>query len=454
MAIKTAPSPNPTPASSAWSRLVQLTKNASTKTSHTNETESPKPSEHHGPSSAPAVSPKRRKIRLRRPIASPSRISTCEIRDQSVERDTTFGVSADEAESIEVCPCPVGDPPLSDGRCSLSKQCEHRPKLKSPSSGPTKTVTLSDLWGARSEERISTPKSPGNSVVNLNSPRNQEDVEQGNSEESRHRADDKTCTYAPPKAGAALEVSDQTNIPTAKLQNTSIFSSPSPNSSLAPSQISMAVSSKGSCFVARPTSSAVSNMAIFGHEASLDCQPSTAVTSGGSSTLIPPPQGPGAAVTTVQSTNIKDSTKELNEDEDKNLTTEPDTANLTTPSSSQESATSTPSSGNEDEPTNAPPTVEFKRKAKRRLTFHSAKYDPGGGGNSSDGQAPPKKKTKIQTKKKHTVQTTLSLAIGSSTGMRECKVCDTVYNPFHPEDVKVHAKRHAGVLKTRTANNA
>lgn len=78
-------------------------------------------------------------------------------------------------------------------------------------------------------------------------------------------------------------------------------------------------------------------------------------------------------------------------------------------------------------------------KTKRRLTLY---------GNSYDRQTSNKKR-KTPSKRKDGVQTTLSLAIGSSAGMRECKVCDTVYNPFHPEDVKVHAKRHALVVKEK-----
>lgn len=76
-------------------------------------------------------------------------------------------------------------------------------------------------------------------------------------------------------------------------------------------------------------------------------------------------------------------------------------------------------------------------KTKRRLTLHGGSYE----------RQTSHKKRKNQPKRKDGVQTTLSLAIGSSAGMRECKLCDTVYNPFHPEDVKVHAKRHAVVVK-------
>lgn len=83
-------------------------------------------------------------------------------------------------------------------------------------------------------------------------------------------------------------------------------------------------------------------------------------------------------------------------------------------------------------------------KAKRRLNLHSSSYA---------GQPPAKKKKRIAQPARQTaaVQTTLSLTIGGGAGMRECRVCDTVYNPFHPEDAKVHAKRHAVVLRNGAA---
>lgn len=80
-------------------------------------------------------------------------------------------------------------------------------------------------------------------------------------------------------------------------------------------------------------------------------------------------------------------------------------------------------------------------KTKRRLTLHGSSYE----------RQSSHKKRKTQPKRKDGVQTTLSLAIGSSAGMRECKLCDTVYNPFHPEDVKVHSKRHAVAVREREA---
>ncbi|KKY38826.1 putative vacuolar er assembly vma12 [Diaporthe ampelina] len=76
-------------------------------------------------------------------------------------------------------------------------------------------------------------------------------------------------------------------------------------------------------------------------------------------------------------------------------------------------------------------------KTKRRLTLHGGSYE----------RQTSHKRRKTQPKRRDGIQTTLSLAVGSSAGMRECKLCDTVYNPFHPEDVKVHAKRHAVAVK-------
>lgn len=115
------------------------------------------------------------------------------------------------------------------------------------------------------------------------------------------------------------------------------------------------------------------------------------------------------------------------------------TTQLAMPTSSQEEQE--PVADDNDEHDLAP-----TRKTKRRLTLHA--------GDGLDGQRIHKKQRRKAppVKKKQAVQTTLSLAIGGSAGMRECKVCDTVYNPFHPEDIKVHAKRHAGVLKKRTAS--
>lgn len=109
---------------------------------------------------------------------------------------------------------------------------------------------------------------------------------------------------------------------------------------------------------------------------------------------------------------------------------------MATPSSSP--TTKTESRPNEA-PVDAtkPHTSVSAPKTKRRLTLHGGSYE----------RQSSQKKRKAGPKRKDGVQTTLSLAIGSGAGMRECKLCDTVYNPFHPEDVKVHAKQHAIAVK-------
>ncbi|KAH7159630.1 hypothetical protein B0J13DRAFT_110028 [Dactylonectria estremocensis] len=46
-----------------------------------------------------------------------------------------------------------------------------------------------------------------------------------------------------------------------------------------------------------------------------------------------------------------------------------------------------------------------------------------------------------------TVQTTLN--ISCQAAFSECKVCNTVWNPLHPDDVKFHKKQHAAVLRAK-----
>ncbi|KAH7322695.1 hypothetical protein B0I35DRAFT_186211 [Stachybotrys elegans] len=43
------------------------------------------------------------------------------------------------------------------------------------------------------------------------------------------------------------------------------------------------------------------------------------------------------------------------------------------------------------------------------------------------------------------VQTTLDITAAPS--FSECRICDTVWNPLYPDDVKYHSKRHAAVLR-------
>lgn len=113
-----------------------------------------------------------------------------------------------------------------------------------------------------------------------------------------------------------------------------------------------------------------------------------------------------------------------------------ESSQLATPSSSPTTKPDTRTNNTQPDATK-PHKSAPALKTKRRLTLHGGSYE----------RQTSHKKRKTQTKRKDGVQTTLSLAIGSSAGMRECKLCDTVYNPFHPEDVKVHTKRHAAAVK-------
>jgi hypothetical protein len=52
---------------------------------------------------------------------------------------------------------------------------------------------------------------------------------------------------------------------------------------------------------------------------------------------------------------------------------------------------------------------------------------------------------RTRSKRSPTVQTTLN--ISSKAAFAECKLCDTVWNPLYPDDVKYHDKRHKSVVK-------
>lgn len=52
-----------------------------------------------------------------------------------------------------------------------------------------------------------------------------------------------------------------------------------------------------------------------------------------------------------------------------------------------------------------------------------------------------------RAKRAPTVQTTLNLS--AQAAFAECKVCDTVWNPLYPDDVKYHSKRHATVMRAK-----
>ncbi|CVL05489.1 uncharacterized protein FMAN_10707 [Fusarium mangiferae] len=62
----------------------------------------------------------------------------------------------------------------------------------------------------------------------------------------------------------------------------------------------------------------------------------------------------------------------------------------------------------------------------------------------STNDSKPGKRGKVKTP---TVQTTLNLS--SQAAFSECKVCNTVWNPLYPDDVKFHTKQHAAVLRAK-----
>ncbi|KAG5799027.1 hypothetical protein H9Q69_001968 [Fusarium xylarioides] len=63
---------------------------------------------------------------------------------------------------------------------------------------------------------------------------------------------------------------------------------------------------------------------------------------------------------------------------------------------------------------------------------------------TSTNDSKPGKRGKAKTP---TVQTTLNLS--TQAAFSECKVCNTVWNPLYPDDVKFHTKQHAAVLRAK-----
>ena len=64
-------------------------------------------------------------------------------------------------------------------------------------------------------------------------------------------------------------------------------------------------------------------------------------------------------------------------------------------------------------------------------------------GKSANTKSKPKPKPAAAT-----VQTTLSPSL-SDSGFAECKDCNMLYNPYHEKDAKLHARRHAAMVKAK-----
>jgi hypothetical protein len=61
--------------------------------------------------------------------------------------------------------------------------------------------------------------------------------------------------------------------------------------------------------------------------------------------------------------------------------------------------------------------------------------------------AQPERRRSARRKVQPTVQTTLN--ISSRAAFSECRICDTVWNPMYPDDVKYHVKRHQAVVRAK-----
>lgn len=54
---------------------------------------------------------------------------------------------------------------------------------------------------------------------------------------------------------------------------------------------------------------------------------------------------------------------------------------------------------------------------------------------------------KQRPKSKHSPSFQTTLNLSSRPAFSECKVCNTVWNPLYPDDVRYHSKRHAAVIR-------
>ncbi|OBS22459.1 hypothetical protein FPOA_08796 [Fusarium poae] len=143
------------------------------------------------------------------------------------------------------------------------------------------------------------------------------------------------------------------------------------------------------------------------------------------------------------------------------------------PIPSSSTAASSPKSDEpqpESPPSSPPPRIEIRKKP-RLLRFRGASLPLLDGENTEDNNqteegsgakptTPALRESSLNREsssdvkigkkgkaKPPTVQTTLNLS--SQAAFSECKVCNTVWNPLYPDDVKFHTKQHAAVLRAR-----
>lgn len=409
-------------AASAWSRLVRLTQTAS-KTSRTDAVKGPQRSE-----SLPAkrLSPtsSERPVKLRRlttqSVSSSSRQPSSLISQQRFSLDPF----QPEADCIEVCPCQEGDPCLPDGKCSFSRLSNADPASASPTHSAPESADLHPSWAGRMKGQEEVSK--GGQDVAAQSP----DYWAAGAEIEAQDAVAKINTLSRRTPHVLRENTEEENLEDQSAQQ--------PTGDADKHMVQLEFKGKQPAYtadspprVARATPVSKPRRIMSGARYRTDQDDDESNEQADTEEL--------RTTTAIQGTphTATPSLQEGSQDRLNRVSRrEPQITQLATPTSSQESTPPALISGNEENELAPAP------KTKRRLTLHGSSFET----------QHATKKRKTPPKRKQAVQTTLSLAIGGSAGMRECKVCDTVYNPFHPEDIKVHAKRHAGVLKLRIAS--
>lgn len=469
----------PTPPS-AWSRLVQRTQSAAS--SHTASAKPVAPAstrrdEAHPSSGAsmtkePEPARSRRRTGLKRSPAAPNTpaancTSNGTTRAQKDVVAQSRHVEDEEECCIEVCPCLEGEAPLCSGKCSLSGASERKKASISPPSNSKRKVDLLSFWAPRTKVEDVTGAQQDMAV-------HAGDEEVGAGEDGAAETDvvpsrvghskrggvegDTSDELAPAFSRVAKSRMARPQMPNVQPTDPASLTSRTTRNNTSPSRSAKRISHHmpRPNLVSHPNSTRRDALDETARDLQVECQDEAILIR------------ENAAVMEVrEDTNLSRLVNHADvlihadsETEDPHTTAAPSTP---TPTSTTTHALS---SGTHDilnraplpsplsEPSSAnPPTFSASlplsdneataRKPKRRLNLHGSTYAPQKKRKTSNSNA-------AKSKKKPTVvQTTLALAIGGNAGMRECKVCDTVYNPLHPEDVKVHAKRHAGWLKRR-----
>lgn len=424
----------PRTASSAWSRLVQATRTAS-KTSRHDDAKAPL-RRRSMPASASSMSESSRPAKRRR-VTMPASLPTI-ASSSSASLMSQQDASQTEEASIEVCACLEGEPPLADGRCSLSQLGKRNSAATRVLSSPTH-VDLRTFWGSRAAIRLggqSWQEDRTHESQELDSGEAGDKVTAAKSadngstpdfvrESSRYDMEDDSPGQLAGRAvvrdirtGLSQRDVTDTNHTIATMTTRRLPTEDARAGSKDGARLSSMTSSLRGGFRSRHKSSLIDKTSRLEVEPAQDGH---SIPSKKKLDIIADPEADEPRTRPRVPDTPRSPTPAFQKSTMDTVNRAPEPNQLATPTSSQSSTSST--TDKENRPA---------RKPKRRLTLHSTQ---------------PQRQKKRKEAPKETVQTTLALAIGGSAGMRECKVCDTVYNPFHPEDVKVHAKRHAGVVR-------